>query len=104
MCASSTPIRAQRVAYCTDVQGNLDYWERFIDLSEVLHRDKSTGEISMVEGAHFVYGGDSVDKGSGDLAFLKENTSYAHGVKLSSAAGPIGVWPSHRFRNTMVAK
>ena len=72
MRASSTPIRAQRVAYCTDVEGNLDYWERFIDLSEVLHRDKSTGEISMVEGAHFVYGGDSVDKGSGDLAFLKE--------------------------------
>lgn len=66
-----------RVAYVTDVEGDWDFWDRYVDISKILRRD-SSGKICMEkEGDHFVFGGDSVDWGSGDLRFLREILDFS---------------------------
>ena len=40
-------------------------------MSRVLSRS-GDGSIELKEGAHFVFGGDAVDQGLGDLAFVEE--------------------------------
>ena len=57
------------VAYCTDVEGNLSYFERWVETAARVLRFDSTGkELELVhEGAYFVYGGDVCDNGPGDL-------------------------------------
>ena len=61
------------VSYCTDVEGNYDYWERFLDLSKVLTRDKSTDKVVFTNPkAQFVYGGDVCDRGPGDIRLLND--------------------------------
>eukprot|EP00037_Helgoeca_nana_P009033 m.79625 g.79625 ORF g.79625 m.79625 type:complete len:158 (-) comp19310_c0_seq2:1503-1976(-) len=59
-----------RIAYCTDVEGNLDFFHRVIDLSPVLAyvdvdggpgRDSPDAEISLERDTdYFVFGGDAV--------------------------------------------
>eukprot|EP00928_Gymnodinium_smaydae_P036803 TRINITY_DN25674_c0_g1_i1.p1 TRINITY_DN25674_c0_g1~~TRINITY_DN25674_c0_g1_i1.p1 ORF type:complete len:463 (+),score=63.08 TRINITY_DN25674_c0_g1_i1:139-1527(+) len=60
------------ISYATDVEGDLAYWRRFLEVSAVLNRDSASGEIHLVDGAQFVFGGDAVDQNSGDLEVLKE--------------------------------
>ena len=43
-----------------------------MSISQVLSRDTHSGRLQLADGAHFVFGGDSVDWGSGDLEFLRE--------------------------------
>lgn len=50
------------IGYVTDVEGNLDYWRRYVSLSKVLERDRS-GQIYLKDGCQFVYGGDVCDRG-----------------------------------------
>eukprot|EP00913_Durusdinium_trenchii_P000149 g134.t1 len=57
--------------YVTDLEGNLEHWERFIELSQVLHRAPD-GSIILQENAHFVFGGDAVDHYPGDLQILDD--------------------------------
>ena len=38
----------------------------------MLFRDANSGRLELIDGAHFVFGGDSVDWGTGDLEFLRE--------------------------------
>lgn len=60
------------VGYVTDCEGDLAFWSRYCDLSSVLVRD-SEGRVDLADGeCHFVFGGDSVDKGGRDLAFLRD--------------------------------
>ena len=40
--------------------------------SRVLDRNPLTGRLELADNAHFVFGGDAVDQGSGDLAFLED--------------------------------
>ena len=58
------------IAYATDVEGNYDYWQRYISLSKGLSRDASTGRLLLQPSFAFVYGGDVCDRGSGDLRLL----------------------------------
>ena len=60
------------VGFCTDVEGDFDFWRRYVSESKVLSRNANSGRVDLADGAHFVFGGDSVDWGSGDLEFLRE--------------------------------
>jgi hypothetical protein len=57
------------VAYCTDVEGNLSYFERWVETAgRVVRFDSEGKELELVhDGAYFVYGGDVCDNGPGDL-------------------------------------
>ena len=50
----------------------MDFWLRYCELSEVIvQQDGELSQLSLAPGCHFVFGGDAVDKGGGDLAFLR---------------------------------
>ncbi len=59
------------IAYCTDVEGNWDYWNRYIALSKALNRNEG-GRLSLNDNFCFVYGGDVCDRGPGDLRLLND--------------------------------
>jgi Calcineurin-like phosphoesterase len=59
------------IGYATDIEGNFDYWSRYIELSKILNR-LPTGELELHDKCHFVYGGDVVDRGPGDLRVLSD--------------------------------
>lgn len=64
------------VSYVTDIEGKLDVWNRFVDLSSVLNREKredgGVGYVTLKDSCHFVYGGDVCDNGNADVRFTKE--------------------------------
>ena len=60
-----------RIGYITDLEGNLELWHRSIDLSEVLRRGADSS-LELCDDAAFVFGGDAVDHGPGDLQILKD--------------------------------
>jgi hypothetical protein len=64
------------VSYVTDIEGNLDIWNRFVDISSVLNREKredgELGSVTLKDSCHFVYGGDVCDRGNADVRFTKE--------------------------------
>jgi hypothetical protein len=59
------------IGYATDIEGNFDYWSRYIELSKILNR-LPNGELELQDKCHFVYGGDVVDRGPGDLRVLSD--------------------------------
>ena len=63
----------KRCGYLTDVEGNYEYFERYVEISKVLHWADPQTRTSLVleDGAYFVFGGDSQDKGIGDIRFVK---------------------------------
>jgi len=67
---------AFRLGYVTDVEGHLDYFEQFVAHSNVLDKVEETStsdrlDLRLREGCFFVYGGDSVDKGPGDIRLCR---------------------------------
>ena len=61
-------------AYLTDVEGNLDYFYNYVEISKVLEwENKETKNRLKFKHEHsmFVFGGDSQDKGIGDIRFTK---------------------------------
>ena len=68
--AAGAPSRAT-IGYVTDVEGNLGFWQRYCAISEVIDDSGGLDELRLRPGCHFVFGGDSVDKSSGDLRFLR---------------------------------
>lgn len=60
-----------KLGYCTDVEGNLDFWNKYVDHSKVMHRD-SSGKLVLHDKCRFVYGGDTCDRGYGDLHVLRD--------------------------------
>merc|ERR1712137_562781 len=64
--------KAPRVwSYISDIEGNLTYWNRFLSLSNLLER-REDGTISLDASAGFIFGGDSVDKGNGDIRVVRD--------------------------------
>jgi hypothetical protein len=57
--------------YCCDVEGNLQYWENYLSISQVLRRGLS-GCIELRDNCHFVFGGDACDRGPGDVRLLRD--------------------------------
>ena len=63
-----------RLGYVTDVEGNLDYFFQFVQHSHVLtiqYWDTKTLILALQEESYFVYGGDAVDKGPGDIRLVR---------------------------------
>jgi len=66
-----------RLGYVTDVEGNLDYFQRYVELSNVLTIRKESSPQNIVldftdkNNNYFVYGGDTVDKGPGDIRLVR---------------------------------
>eukprot|EP00736_Rhodelphis_marinus_P008717 Rmarinus@m.29660 len=71
--AGSTSASTE-VSFVTDVEGNLDYFNRYVLRSSVLYYDVGRdGELRLRlrHNKYFVFGGDAVDKGPGDIRFVK---------------------------------
>ncbi|OEU12018.1 hypothetical protein FRACYDRAFT_147895, partial [Fragilariopsis cylindrus CCMP1102] len=87
---SRTTSRSRfRLGYVTDVEGNIDYFLKFVQHSHVLtiqYWDTKTLILALKEEAYFVYGGDAVDKGPGDIrlvhALVALKRRYPHRVYL----------------------
>jgi hypothetical protein len=63
--ARSAPLQLRAysaVGYVTDIEGNLNYWHKYLEVSKVLRKD-ADGKIELKEGCQFVYGGDVCDRG-----------------------------------------
>jgi hypothetical protein len=61
-------------AYLTDVKGNLDYFYNYVEISNVLeweNKETKNRLKFMHEHTMLVFGGDSQDKGIGDIRFTK---------------------------------
>jgi len=74
-----------RLGYITDVEGNLDYFLRYVAESNVL--DVVEGDVNSKsimldlkddETCYFVYGGDAVDKGPGDIRMVRALVDLKH--------------------------
>jgi len=96
---------AVSIAYCTDVEGNYDYWQRYVTLSKALSLG-TNGRLILADGYLFVYGGDVCDRGAGDLRLLGDlnalNEDYPgrvffiHGNRdVNKMRIPIEVHPAH---------
>ncbi|GMI01964.1 hypothetical protein TrST_g6105 [Triparma strigata] len=62
--------KAATVEFLTDVEGNNAYLENFLARSRILSVN-STGGYDLSPNGYFVYGGDSVDKGTADIRVVK---------------------------------
>ena len=61
----------KKCAFFTDCEGNLDYFEKYVSMSKIIQFDLS-GALDFYDlDTIFVYGGDSQDKGIGDIRFVK---------------------------------
>jgi hypothetical protein len=58
------------VEFWTDVEGNYDYFEALLSRSAALYPDES-GSLLLRDKFMFVFGGDSVDKGPGDIRIVR---------------------------------
>lgn len=53
-----------RIGYATDIEGNFDYWNKYLSVSEVLSKETTNPRsIRLEDGCQFVYGGDVCDRG-----------------------------------------
>jgi hypothetical protein len=68
---SSRPESTVSIGYVSDVEGNYDYWCRYVELSRIMNR-KPDGKIQLKDSCHLVYGGDVVDRGPGDIRVLSD--------------------------------
>ena len=59
------------VGYVSDIEGNLNYWHRYVQISKVLERD-SKGKLQLKKGCQLIFGGDACDRGDGDIRVLSE--------------------------------
>ena len=65
--AAMRGIASIRIGFVTDVEGNLAYFDRWVQRSEVL-RYNSAGQLELTDTqAYFVYGGDVMDRFDGGL-------------------------------------
>ena len=77
---STEVVGEKTVAYVTDVEGNLEYWDQYIDSSDVIKREapcegEVRGLLTLEDNTEVVYGGDVCDRGTGDIRFFLEMLS-----------------------------
>lgn len=70
---SFAELQNSTVGYCTDVEGNYEYWKRYLKLSKVL--ESSENGLQLKSNCYFIYGGDVCDRGVGDLRILQDLVS-----------------------------
>lgn len=62
---------SMRVGFVTDVEGNVDYFDRYVEASGLLRGTVAAGLDFVDDEALFVYGGDAVDKAPGDIRLCR---------------------------------
>jgi hypothetical protein len=82
-----TTSPAFRLGYVTDVEGDWDYFTAYVERSNVLDFEDDSGKALLLrDGCYFVFGGDAVDKGPGDIRLCRALVSlkklYPHRVYL----------------------
>jgi hypothetical protein len=65
------------ISYVTDIEGNLNYWNNFLDISKVVKVTDAAApgaarDLSLIDGSMFVYGGDVCDRSYGDLRVISD--------------------------------
>ena len=61
------------IGYACDVEGNIEYWDRYVQISKVITRRVEDGRLKLVDDTcRFVYGGDVCDRGPGDIRILRD--------------------------------
>jgi len=59
------------IAYVTDIEGNWDYWNRYVLISRVLERNpEDINDLILKDNCELVFGGDVCDRGPGDLRVI----------------------------------
>ena len=56
--------------FFTDVEGNWEYFNLLVERSSVLSWEEDGTTLQLQAGAYFVHGGDSPDKGPGDIRIV----------------------------------
>merc|ERR1711963_680163 len=65
------------IEFLTDVEGNWEYFVQYVFMSKVLYWEGDEaglwgpGNVCLRDTGIFVFGGDAVDKGTGDIRFVK---------------------------------
>jgi len=66
----------KHVGFLCDLEGDYSYWQKFIHRSKILEASAEPGAPPKLrDGCAFVFGGDAVDKGGGDLVRGKSRKS-----------------------------
>jgi hypothetical protein len=70
--SSSSASQPNTGSYFTDVEGDINYLNRFINLSSVLSRPdpSNPSDLHLSPNSHVVFGGDAVDRGGFDIMTL----------------------------------
>jgi hypothetical protein len=63
------------IEYFTDIEGNWQYFNELVDASAIVNRTSSGNGYELAPNTLFVHGGDTVDKGPGDIRIVKALTS-----------------------------
>lgn len=72
---SNSTLAAQKILYVTDLEGDWEKWQDYMDLSGRFERLPSG--LRLQSGYTFVFGGDAVDRYPGDLRVLSDLVSLA---------------------------
>ncbi|RYY83370.1 hypothetical protein EON63_11355 [archaeon] len=64
--------RYLKVGFVTDLEGDWAYWQHYLRQSRVLYKDNESKALTLRENTMFVFGGDSVDRGPGDMRILSD--------------------------------
>ncbi|CAK9034759.1 unnamed protein product [Durusdinium trenchii] len=75
---SDAPAVCGKIGFITDCEGNYEYWQASVALSDVVGWD-SDGELAFIndpEKDGFVFGGDVFDKGTGDLRIAQQLLAF----------------------------
>jgi len=60
------------VDYVTDLEGNLEYFDRWVPQSNAVRYKPGTTELELTnERAYFIYGGDLIDRFDGSLRLAR---------------------------------
>lgn len=66
----NTMTTTKTVGYLTDLEGNYEYWKQYLRLSNIFSVEGA--DLKLRNDCEFVFGGDVVDRGSGDIRLLQD--------------------------------
>lgn len=69
---AATSQSSNIIGYVTDAEGNVEFWNSYINISRVLDRNEPGNKITLRNNCQFVFGGDVCDRGPGDLHILRD--------------------------------
>lgn len=70
---SGSGSTSSNVSYATDIEGNFEYWQKYIAISNAIVGEAGSQMLQLRDhSAQFVYGGDVCDRGSGDVRVIND--------------------------------